>query len=600
MPACRHHDSCGLTDEADPEAGLCILHSANPQKDSRAFDEALHVHRQERGDTFHLMVFPATTHFLGASFLEDVDFTEVRFVQDARFENAKFAKKATFDKAVFAGWADFTSAEFCGEASFIETKIHKRAYFDRTTFRAGALFLRAQFTEAAFFGRAEFTKAASFFGSAFSGLTEFRKTTFAELADFTGCAFSQGAHFGGATFLHRTEFTGTEFCQMAHFGETTFAQEANFSGVLFSQRATFSGAAFSGVTHFLGTQFSGGADFEGIRVAGAKISFHSSRFHGKTLFASRREGGQGFPTFAGVKEVDFRRVVIDPPDAVTFIDIDLTRCQFLDTDLRKVQITGVVWPWMRHWFGGRSCVYDEKLPRPEPTQARWWFIAPRERCNELCTKETTGVCKVCQALEEADRFLWGWLEGCMRGCAGVRRFCRKHILRLPPQGSLPWSQIERLYRELKQNHEDRRDYARAGDFHYGEKEMQRRNPQTPRSLRFFLWLYWRASGYGVCWLRPLVWALVLWVASTGAYLWSRGLLPKSAGAQASSTAPLTITAVGDWLRAAVYSLRVMTFLRPDDLTLNGLDAITVHTIDSLLGPLFLGLFALAISQRLKR
>lgn len=577
MSACRHHDICSLTDEADPETGLCILHSANLQKDSHAFDKALNVHRQERGDIFHLMVFPGTTHFFGASFLEDVDFTEVTFAQGARFENAKFAKKAKFGKAVFAGWADFTSAEFCGEASFIETKIHQRAYFNLTTFRARALFFKAQFTEAAFFRSAVFTKAA-FFSSAFSGFTEFRKTTFADLADFTGCTFSQEAHFG----------------------ETTFAQKANFSRVLFSQRATFSGATFSGVTHFLGTQFSGGADFEGIRFAGAKMSFHSSRFHGKTLFASRGEGGQGLPTFAGVKEVDFRRVVIDPPDAVTFIDVDLTRCQFLDTDLRQVQITGVVWPWMRHWFGGRPCVYDEKLPRPEPTKARWWLIAPRERCNELCTKETTGVCKVCKALEEADRCLWGWLEVCMRGCAGVRRFCRKPMLRLPPKGSLPWSQIERLYRELKQNHEDRRDYARAGDFHYGEKEMQRRNPQTPRSLRFFLWLYWRASGYGVCWLRPLVWVLVLWVASTGAYLWSRGLLPKSAGAQASSTAPLTITAVGDWLRAAVYSLRVMTFLRPDDLTLNGLGAITVHTIDSLLGPLFLGLFALAISQRLKR
>jgi hypothetical protein len=29
----------------------------------------------------------------------------------------------------------------------------------------------------------------------------------------------------------------------------------------------------------------------------------------------------------------------------------------------------------------------------------------RERCNELCTKPTTGQCKLCDALDERDRFL---------------------------------------------------------------------------------------------------------------------------------------------------------------------------------------------------
>ncbi len=48
-----------------------------------------------------------------------------------------------------------------------------------------------------------------------------------------------------------------------------------------------------------------------------------------------------------------------------------------------------------------------------------------------------------------------------------------------------------------------------------------------------------------------------------------------------------------------YSFRVMTFLRPTDLAPQGI-AKLVHTIQSLLGPLFIGLFALAVRQRLKR
>ena len=37
MPKCSRFDSCELTDEADPRAGLCILHSPNPVKDKEAF-----------------------------------------------------------------------------------------------------------------------------------------------------------------------------------------------------------------------------------------------------------------------------------------------------------------------------------------------------------------------------------------------------------------------------------------------------------------------------------------------------------------------------------------------------------------------------------
>jgi hypothetical protein len=167
--------------------------------------------------------------------------------------------------------------------------------------------------------------------------------------------------------------------------------------------------------------------------------------------------------------------------------------------------------------------------------------------------------------------------------------------RRPPEKGYPkvypWEQIELLYRELKQNHEDRRNYARAGDFHYGEKEMQRRNPKTSRSLKFFLRLYWIVSGYGERFLLPLGWALGLLLVATVTYLWL-GLVPKGGGPslQWGNYKDLGLT--------IDYGLRVMTLLRPDDLVPVGY-ARYVHTLQSLLGPLFLGLFALAVRQRLK-
>ena len=118
------------------------------------------------------------------------------------------------------------------------------------------------------------------------------------------------------------------------------------------------------------------------------------------------------------------------------------------------------------------------------------------------------------------------------------------------------------------------------------------------------------SGYGERVLRPLVCALVLLIVGTVAYLWW-GLVPKAPLSVVSGSpvfltmpgavsrpVPHPITQLSEWLSALHYSFRVMTLLKPDDLMPMGF-AQVVQTLQSLLGPLFLGLFALAVRQRLK-
>jgi len=158
----------------------------------------------------------------------------------------------------------------------------------------------------------------------------------------------------------------------------------------------------------------------------------------------------------------------------------------------------------------------------------------------------------------------------------------------------PWAQIEQVYRQLKQNYEDRRDYERASDFHYGEKQMRRRNPETPLGLRCLLTLYWLASGYGERVLRPLICAAVVFFVSMGSYLWL-GLSPKDNPFRA-----LDLMSWGDWLHAAHYTFRVMTLVKPDDLAFPLGFSQVIFTIDSVVGPILIGLFALAVRQRLKR
>src|SRR5215471_17817406 len=104
MPECRHHVICGLTDEADPAAGLCILHSHQVDKDPDVFDTALKKHRETHGLQFTSMVFPKA------------DFTGESFQTSAIFAKVTFATGATFVRTTLGGDADFGEANFAASA----------------------------------------------------------------------------------------------------------------------------------------------------------------------------------------------------------------------------------------------------------------------------------------------------------------------------------------------------------------------------------------------------------------------------------------------------------------------------------------------------
>jgi hypothetical protein len=59
-----------------------------------------------------------------------------------------------------------------------------------------------------------------------------------------------------------------------------------------------------------------------------------------------------------------------------------------------------------------------------------------DRCNELCTKETTGQCALCDALAERERFIRFWCKGGLL-VDGVRALERRGVFRSTPF-SLPW------------------------------------------------------------------------------------------------------------------------------------------------------------------
>lgn len=392
------------------------------------------------------------------------------------------------------------------------------------------------FSEVADFSRATFADEANFSGAKFTEGAEFREATFNQVAHFTAACFGERGNFNDVTFAGTASFKEVSFAKdaQAHFRSATFTGDACFVGATFEGKTYFSNAKFSKQADFCDVGFAVGIDFsyvtftEGALFDWAWFSqeadFGYARFLGRTIFAPGGEEGRSQPTFSGTR-VDFKEVIISPVDALTFRDVDLSKCMFQGTDLRKVEITGATWaviPGRWKWCK-RYGVYDEICP-----------------------------------LQEGE--------------------------------TRPWHHIERVYRELKQNYEDRRDYLRAGDFHYGEKEMRRNNPKTSWGLRFFLALYRYVGGYGERWLSPLFWSALVLVSCALLYCWL-GLSPNPKGGG---------TTCLHFHEALVYSLRVMFLLKPDEWVPAGNGALLVNTLESVLGPLLIGLFALALRQNLKR
>lgn len=361
-------------------------------------------------------------------------------------------------------------------------------------------------------------------------------------ADFHGVIFDKEVSFDQATFLQKANFYGATFAKKAFFGKATFMGETNFEGVTFTEGVEFSYTQFTGRVNFFMAKFAKeasfsratfaqGADFTWVTFAEG-VGFSGASFLGKTLFTHRKS------------EIfhDLLASLQRPPDPIfSKVEVDFREVNidppdavtFREADLRK-------------------CLFlDTDLRKACMTGVEWPQIGHR-----------VGVYDECYALESGE--------------------------------NPPWPRIEQLYRQLKQNYEDQRDYERAGDFHYGEKEMRRKNPETSWGLWLLLVLYWLFSGYGERVLRPILWTLGLSVVCAVAYAYLGDLSLKEA-----TPGHPTLGKSPTWGEIAIYSFQATAFFRPQNFVLSAW-AKVIYTLQSLLGPLLLGLFALAVRQKLKR
>lgn len=156
--------------------------------------------------------------------------------------------------------------------------------------------------------------------------------------------------------------------------------------------------------------------------------------------------------------------------------------------------------------------------------------------------------------------------------------------------------IEETYRQLKKNYEARGSYGQAGDFHYGEMEMQRLAQKgifRYFSLNFF---YKLLSGYGEKQWLAFFWILVLTGLCASCYLLS-GIEINGVDINydlARSWPLFTKIFWSHFGEAVSYSIGVATFIRKPT------EGTSIETIQRIMTPILGTLLILAIKRRFKR
>lgn len=138
----------------------------------------------------------------------------------------------------------------------------------------------------------------------------------------------------------------------------------------------------------------------------------------------------------------------------------------------------------------------------------------------------------------------------------------------------------------------------AGEANFGDASFMRANfggAKFEKNVDVLLALYKCVSGYGENYRRPLLWLLILWLYTSSSLL--VGGLTKQTG---NESLFLSFNSLPDWGWALLYGLETIFHLPTNDFAPEGLFGRIIHALASILGPVLIALFGLALRQRLKR
>lgn len=369
-------------------------------------------------------------------------------------------------------------------------------------------------------------------------------------ANFSHAIFFNYVSFEKAIFNGNTVFTCSVFLDDVNYSKVIFNGHTDFRFVTFSEAADFSFTRYNRSALFLVANFLGYSRFW-FSIFNGEVKYEYVSFMGFTTFRGIKIEKQ--LTFSWINHnlnpndfnADFSILDIHNQGSLRFEHSYMGGIRFEDTDLRIPQFYHVT--WQTFWW--RNIIHDE--------------MELRERESDKISKvlmETSYLADMC---------------------------IDKNTLKSPQYPyTCQFGHVEKLYRELKINYENQQDYKNAGDFHYGEMEMQR----CDSKWRWFpTWynLYRLLSGYGerpswaLCWLAVFLAIFTSLLAWTGLEI----LDPKHSGGFGNSF---------------FYLLQKVTLQRPTWAEPQGFWGKLVAGFSVLLIPGQAALFLLALRNRLGR
>ena len=326
------------------------------------------------------------------------------------------------------------------------------------------------------------------------------------------------------------------------FQSAVFEGAAYFGDAIFKGNATFINVVFNDFAHFGGSTFEHGAYF-GDSVFEGYADFSGAVFEERLFVSAEYLASRSLKG-----EVNLSRATFLRPEKVEFHRVDLSKFRFLEADVREVHFTDV--SWNKKKGRGRNQVLDEVSP-PYP-------------------------------------------------------FLSRHQLELDHQ------LIAQLYRRLRANYEWNLRYSEAGDFYIGEMEMTRKAERNILK-KLPLLFYKTISNYGESYYRPLCWMAAILLLFPLLFMFA-GIQPATfdPGTASSeeisykldfssleSVAP-TWEEFGDYYTCFLYSMSVFSFIRDKKYTTINNWGHTLFVAESMLGPVTLAFFLLALRRRFKR
>ncbi|MGD2250954.1 MAG: pentapeptide repeat-containing protein [Candidatus Methanofastidiosia archaeon] len=438
----------------------CIFHDSSPDKDVDLFKENLEEQMESETDKHN---------FIGYYFPKNWDFSGHKFEIDVDFRGTTF-QGANFSEATFQGRADFSGAIF------------QNANFWRSTFQ-NTIFKGATFQDTNF-GAAAFRGTGNFWGTEFQGYTNFWGTEFQDVvfteATFQNPYFEEAKFWGNVHFIEATfkkaTFLGATFQSKANFWEATF-EEATFLGATFQGYGVFGMATFQDA-NFRRTKFQGKANFWGTEFQRAK--FEEATFQDAIFKKATFQGNADFEG-ATFQDADFREATFQGTayfSQTTFQDAIFKKATFQgNADFEGATFQDAVFGMAT--FHKKVELAIENIKKLDLRHAEFLF-------RSYITTDLTKTLYNRVFIENV-------------GFSDYERSEKNYIIyeeehMNDEDVNLSYTQLETIYRDLKQNMQNHGDYTTAGKFYYREMEMRRKGATIKNCI--WLTVYRALAGYG--------------------------------------------------------------------------------------------------------